>query len=129
MAKPFLLLPISYVNPNIFTHKRADRELIKPSCPPHRALHANLAYLPRNHRRRRDRAAELRSRERPSIKEHPNRARQYHPITPAVLFHFTIPRNPRPSPSLADSLPFPRKRLRYRKRLWKSSLLWYLPGY
>jgi hypothetical protein len=50
---PKLPSPISYIL--IFTHKRADRELIKPSCPPHRALHAYLAYLPHNHRRRRDR--------------------------------------------------------------------------
>ena len=65
MLYPFLLLPTSYVNPNIFTHRPADRELIRPSYPPHRALHACPPHLPHNRHRRRDRAVELRSRATP----------------------------------------------------------------
>jgi hypothetical protein len=94
-------LSISSVNPNILTHRPADKELIRPSCPPHRALHAYSSHLPHNHRRRRDLIAEPRS---------PGNAHLLKSTLYAGSFFFFILqslRNARPFLSLTDSLPFP----------------------
>src|SRR6266516_1187129 len=113
MRCPFLLLPISCVNPNILTHRAADRELISHHVrltEPYTLVHPIFLTIVV--------VVEIEQQncgagQRPSTKEYLSCARQHRPITPPVFFHSTIPRNACTSPSLAGSLPFPRKCLRY----------------